>query len=1177
MNIVCKYCQSENVYYSKKNLVYKCEDCEKSFNLEEKLFHPRKVFLSYGHDENAFLVDLIYQKLKERGHEPWIDKSEIKAGNDWREKICQGILESNGFLSFISKYSVRIPGVCLDEISIGISNYYCRVSSVLLEKGVEPPNSIAGIQWLDLSDWKVKKQELSKATWEKWFDEKMDIIFQIVEDEKNIIISGNISQLEKQLLPIKTSLKMKKILQNEIVKRDWLVKEIMERTKSLGALVIYGSPGSGKSVLSAYLSNFTTQCAAAYFFEWNNSYTKAADKFVCTLIFQLACTVEDYQVRVLDLLKKYSLADMGLDEIIDQLLLEPLNSLIDGNRETKLILLDAIDEALTDQEELLDTLIRVIDHLPRWIKIIMTSRPESIILEKFQKYDQIDMDNHRNQIFLEISEYVRQQVNDTTAAKTIIEKCETSFLFAKEMINIYREGNINLGSIPLGISGVYFTYFNRTFNDSEKYAKYYRPILEIMLVVKEQISINEIIEILDISRDNIILFLKKMRSYVYVVPIGEDSILQIFHKSFFEWLNSAQASGYRVFESAGHQAMVKYICKCSEKNEFFSQYLTKYTFSHMDTQTWENQSLDLQVKILNKLIISAEQFGYLELEKKYLDLYRNTFGVNTSYHLFALNYFKKISGALLLKEAEEAILYCQQLENEQERFNLTSQISISYFYCGYAERAYELIYQEKDRHSQSFWNDNNNSAVFWHAIAVSAHDLDKNELVKTAAEKDILCYKSQKKFYSQYISMINLFDSLMALGQLQEADKTAAAVFELVENRYYLHVDDILHLCYANLLQTEGRIMESLLYYETGLKLSNKIQKWDYLYGSIWRELAIAKFGDYSCLPALLKYRNLAKESGYNYLVSMANCYYIIAEYILRRDPKAEMNDLYNEIIEIGMPGHILQATICQCLQQEVLSEDNKKMVFAQLSKCDGIKGSPGLIKDFWTCFEERMNSVEKEEYLKWMNKYTLPILKYQDEFRKNNCRGLNRVPILGKFNCMQCQAKCCYDGVYITDKEEKRINDFVAMYPEDFEDIKRPFIVNGDWPGMRSKRKTERRSFDGYDIDFPKHFTKTRCVFAMESGECKLQRVATDQQLHPWSIKPRACWSFPIQGVKNDDIIPPASDPENDPDYVDENYPGYASFLPCAVVDNEQGDIWYEKYQNEVEYYRYLIRNRLL
>ena len=59
-----------------------------------------KIFLSYEHDSNAPLIEKIKEYLSKDAegnlkHEVWMDKSEIKAGKDWREKITEGVLESD--------------------------------------------------------------------------------------------------------------------------------------------------------------------------------------------------------------------------------------------------------------------------------------------------------------------------------------------------------------------------------------------------------------------------------------------------------------------------------------------------------------------------------------------------------------------------------------------------------------------------------------------------------------------------------------------------------------------------------------------------------------------------------------------------------------------------------------------------------------------------------------------------------------------------------------------------------------------------------------------------------------------------------------------------------------------------------------------------------------------------
>lgn len=57
-----------------------------------------KIFLSYRHDSNAPLIEKIKEYLSKDAegnlkHEVWIDKSEIKEGKDWREKIAKGVFE----------------------------------------------------------------------------------------------------------------------------------------------------------------------------------------------------------------------------------------------------------------------------------------------------------------------------------------------------------------------------------------------------------------------------------------------------------------------------------------------------------------------------------------------------------------------------------------------------------------------------------------------------------------------------------------------------------------------------------------------------------------------------------------------------------------------------------------------------------------------------------------------------------------------------------------------------------------------------------------------------------------------------------------------------------------------------------------------------------------------------
>jgi len=111
----------------------------KSTDMPEKSLARLRIFLSYGHDSNEQLVLEIKADLEKRGHDVWIDKSEIKFGDDWRRSITEGIVDSYRVLSFLSKHSTRDHGVCRDEIAIAI--------------GIKEAN----IRWPDIHDWREQQ------------------------------------------------------------------------------------------------------------------------------------------------------------------------------------------------------------------------------------------------------------------------------------------------------------------------------------------------------------------------------------------------------------------------------------------------------------------------------------------------------------------------------------------------------------------------------------------------------------------------------------------------------------------------------------------------------------------------------------------------------------------------------------------------------------------------------------------------------------------------------------------------------------------------------------------------------------------------------------------------------------------------------------------------------------
>jgi hypothetical protein len=160
------------------------------------------------------------------------------------------------------------------------------------------------------------------------------------------------------------------------------------------------------------------------------------------------------------------------------------------------------------------------------------------------------------------------------------------------------------------------------------------------------------------------------------------------------------------------------------------------------------------------------------------------------------------------------------------------------------------------------------------------------------------------------------------------------------------------------------------------------------------------------------------------------------------------------------------------------------------------------------------------------------------------------------------CEARCCYDGVYLKEGEPERIRAAVASDPEYFAHLPDDFVVDGEWPGL-SGPKTAVRPHTYHSPDFPEHFNQTRCVFAFADGGCSLQAFAAKQGEDPWKYKPRGCWMHPLR-IIDGAPTPPRSALERDRDFLGQRYPGYAAYTPCGQERND-GRPWDQTLQAEI------------
>ena len=564
--MICPFCASENIFYSKKRVIYFCEDCDANFDTPS-FNKGMRVFISYGHDKNAVVVSKIKEYLNNHGYDVWIDTSEIPHGTDWRERITNGIIGSNGILSFLSKHSVRDPGVCIDELRIAVYLKHAYLKTVLLEKenDVQPPRFVTNTQWIDLSDWgKVPESE-----WDDFFESKMqDIIATLNSDEaKNY--NAEIELLTKRLSVFDNNTKEEHLLKQMFIGREWLAKEVHNwmNTSNSQVMMIYGVPGSGKSAFAANLSQYNPNIIGSIFFEWNNTVLTDSDHVTKLFALKLAVRLPDYRKMLCNLLHDEKDAEQLIKNhhdrsLFDLLVLNPLQCCINGGRDTYAFVFDGLDETSSKVSELL---INKAQQIPDWLKIIFTSRYEETENSHFNIDKIIYLDDSSESNENDIEEYISYRLQKyDMQSKEIAKKCEGSFMYAKTLCDSVNNGQLLLSEIdtlPVGINLFYLDFFNRLFKTFENYDKI-KKFLEL-LCVEDELSEELFRKCLNIDKYELWEIRNTLKSLIRSMTTDgafKFKTFKFIHKSIIDWLTTIELSGkYYIDVAEGYKTLLNLI------------------------------------------------------------------------------------------------------------------------------------------------------------------------------------------------------------------------------------------------------------------------------------------------------------------------------------------------------------------------------------------------------------------------------------------------------------------------------------------------------------------------------------------------------------------------------------------------------------------------------------------
>jgi hypothetical protein len=302
------------------------------------------------------------------------------------------------------------------------------------------------------------------------------------------------------------------------------------------------------------------------------------------------------------------------------------------------------------------------------------------------------------------------------------------------------------------------------------------------------------------------------------------------------------------------------------------------------------------------------------------------------------------------------------------------------------------------------------------------------------------------------------------------------------------------------------------------------------------------------------KLRDRALRQNYLYLAALATALGYVASAQLRL---TERNYVDEPILGVLTAFPIVRChwTAAKILAAGELSPELVADFLRALGRCEGVKGHRGFVLRALARVEDEgdLSDILRAFAQRWRARFSWTTEATAEAITFACC------------DYRTCEARCCYDGVYLVGDEDEKIRTVVARHPEFFRHLPREFLVNGAWHGI-SGVKTAVRPHQYQSPDFPDHFNHTRCVFAYEDGACSLQDFSTRHGASPYEFKPISCIVHPLTTTAAGVVRPEYAGADSS--YVDLEYPGFASFTPCGQPRSD-GQPWEIVFATELAIWR--------
>lgn len=563
-----------------------------------------RVFFSYGHDRHSDIVKRLakaVERLSDNNITVWIDHKNISRDSHWRTEIANGIRACDSVIAFLSKYSARDKGVCLDEISIALTLKHGMIRTVLLEPAdsFTPPAMVAEYQWGDMSDYPQYAGQGEEA-FSQYIEKQAQHIIQLVSNEEIKQYNKEVRELRQRLgLPEHDRLtRFDLLLQKEILPRPWLEQCTKQWIEDVGAskiLMLYGKPGSGKSAFCAGLQRSDPRVVAAISCDCQSDMFSNTDDIIRYLAYKLAVRLPDYRSNLLYMLRDEQFNIRSGKDLFNDLLVQPLGKdNIDGNRDHMMICIDALDESGTD--DLARFISEYHSYMKPWVRFLITARKEPHILQRFENCCSVDLDDCADKTQEDLLVYYHNRLDNRLSDYADRDEFINKLVLSSENVFTYAECVCNnilddiehrqiedllMYPVPKGIQSLFEITLDRKFNSpSAQYTKqdfeeFWQEPLGMIIASPDPLPVSTLKQLMGWRNSK----LQKFRNCLSTMLTETEGCLQVFHRSFGEWLD-CEASPYYTSTEDGTECLAElcyeqYKSEPDEADEYILLHLTK--------------------------------------------------------------------------------------------------------------------------------------------------------------------------------------------------------------------------------------------------------------------------------------------------------------------------------------------------------------------------------------------------------------------------------------------------------------------------------------------------------------------------------------------------------------------------------------------------------------------------